>query len=916
MSPDRSKTRVTITGSKGRIGSVLSESLYGYDLTSLDLPDFDALDYHQVIKATFDQDVVIHLAWNSIFSSSATETNHDCIAMYDNVYKACVENSVKRIIMASSVHAYPFLKKHAENPNLIVDPEAIERPAPLYAISKLDMEQQGRLIAEKYGIDVICLRLGAVFPEDLHPEDVRNPFNRLVLLRHNDLSNLISRCVDISNIKNNFTILNAVSDLPDRIHDVKNIVGWQPIPRKFEPRKSPLWFDSNQMLLLKIVLGNETEAVVSWKEWCARVYFDDIGNSSLHMMPAVHRRLVKIGLEHPLLPKLKGIHRRTWFANQFLFSRVVSVLKEMAQEGIDFVIIKGGGMLKHYDDIGLRPMHDVDILVNKVVVYRVIGLLDKLGWIAYPRLSLDQVKNTILKTDHAWAFSKNGATIDLHWHALHMDLSNDADSELWKNTIWSTLQDEPVKIPDPTHQLFITCIHGVRWEHTAKLTWVVDALILVNHKKRIILWDQLLQMCIDRRLVLPMKVCLQWLKSEFNAYIPDHVIAGFEAQRIGIGQLVEFRARSEPPQHRSSIKNFLVSHYGFYRSRDRKINRLVLRLFSHLIRYLQQWLRGNLNYNWRVVNVIGRKAPSIFVDNSGASYSVKPLEIDHWYECRQHGDGFEYLHQGWSPAEQNFTWTYQNQAKISFSVNPEVGQVLILRYAPYKKPGKQKALVDLWCDRTPLDRLETDTIDESGITTVIQKLPDDVVESGIRDIDLIMHNTGRPSDNTDTDDNRLLGICLYGFQVSPMRTLTYTPFVFNFRENSIDSHFAVSGWSEPEPAGTWSIGELAKLILPVGATRADKIAMSLKITPFIPLNKKNQNFIVSVNDETVLVEQFEHRGPETVYTEFACPGNIRNGMMNITFKILNPGKPSKNNESQDSRNLGIMLHSVSLNLIG
>ena len=910
----RNKTRVLITGSNGRIGSILSASLLGYDLTLLDLPDFDAKSYQQSLNATSGQDVVIHLAWNPQLNYTDSHTDIDCFTMSANIYKACAENGVKRIIMASSVHAYPFIDHHIKKPDQQMGTDIAEKPSTPYMVSKQKIEQHGMRYAQK-GVDVICIRYGAVYSEDLRYEDIKDRFNRIILLRHNDLINLISRCIESPLINRNYLVINAVSDIPGRIHKTGNIIGWRPIPRQFQPRKPPVWFDSNHLLLLKTILANDTESIISWKEWCNRVNFDDIDHSSYQAIPAISARLVRLGVKDPLLPKIKGIHRRTWFANQFMLSAVIKFLDSLDLENIDYMIIKGGSMLSNYADIGLRPMHDIDVLVQPSNVNRVIDLLDKMGWMPYPRVSLGQLKAREVKTNHSWGFGKNGTTIDLHWHILHADLAENSNMGLWKSRESVILQGKAVRIPDTTYRLFITCLHGVRWEPNAKLTWVIDTFILFEQEEKRIDWNLLLKLCIDRQLVLPMRVCLRWLKTELDAPIPDDILIRFDAQKISMGQLIEFKAISEEPRNRTGFMSFVVSHYRNNRGQNNHISGLLTGIKKDFLQFSQPFLSRLVNYNWQFLEQFGARFPRLFLKPVDQHDNVEPINFDHWYLCNQHDEGTGFLHHGWAPSEADFTWSYQAQATISYRTNTTVRQALIIKLSHYNHHRVKTKWVDVWCDHTPIKRLRFDT-NHHGPCTLFIGLPDPdpVSETSIRNVTFVIHHPERPTKIERTNDNRLLGICLHAFQVATVQSLNNNTIKYKFYKNNIETCFAITGWAEPEQLGTWSIDKTSTLRLPLNIADNKKVLMEFELTPFIPKNKPEQVVSIFVNHHPVYCKKLIEHRKLTTMVEYMNVVTTDAPFLNITIKVSNPGKPSENENSNDSRYLGIMLHSLSFSL--
>lgn len=221
------KLKVAILGSEGKIGSILKDNLKNFKITSFDYPEVDVRDYQELLKSIKNQDAVINLAFNSSKHLKENARNDvylpDNSLMTYNVYRAALEGKVKRVIMASSVHAdnfynYEGTKKLRTN--------RVPTPTTPYGANKVFTESLGRYYAGK-GLEVICIRFGGVNRQNKHP---KNDFwEGAVWLKHQDLINLINACLKAKNIKNNFALVNAVSNNKNRIHDTSNQFGWKPI---------------------------------------------------------------------------------------------------------------------------------------------------------------------------------------------------------------------------------------------------------------------------------------------------------------------------------------------------------------------------------------------------------------------------------------------------------------------------------------------------------------------------------------------------------------------------------------------------------------------------------------------------------------------------------------------------------------
>jgi uronate dehydrogenase len=212
MTPQTNK-RILITGAAGQIGDALRKGLRGSyplirladiaplgtaeageEILSTDIRDMVALE-----KAMAGMDCVVHLAgvpeeaeWEKVLSLNI----EGCF----NVFEAARRQGVKRIVFASSNHAVGFHRRER-----FIDNTVAPRPDSRYGVAKVFGEALGRLYADKHGLSVACLRIGAFRRLD-RPVDARQ---LLVWISHRDMVQLTRRCIDHPNY--HFVIVYGVS---------------------------------------------------------------------------------------------------------------------------------------------------------------------------------------------------------------------------------------------------------------------------------------------------------------------------------------------------------------------------------------------------------------------------------------------------------------------------------------------------------------------------------------------------------------------------------------------------------------------------------------------------------------------------------------------------------------------------------
>jgi uronate dehydrogenase len=83
------------------------------------------------------------------------------------VLEAARRAGVPRVVLASSNHAVGFTPRPASGS--LTEADARPRPDTYYGVSKVAMEALGSLYADRYGLDVVCLRIGSALPEPRTP---------------------------------------------------------------------------------------------------------------------------------------------------------------------------------------------------------------------------------------------------------------------------------------------------------------------------------------------------------------------------------------------------------------------------------------------------------------------------------------------------------------------------------------------------------------------------------------------------------------------------------------------------------------------------------------------------------------------------------------------------------------------------
>ncbi len=167
--------RILVTGGAGKVATLLRSGLArpGRILRLLDLREpaalADAGDEEIVIgsltdpavlaDAVKDVDAIVHLGGQSRESDVRDVLEANMYGTY-LLFEAARAAGVSRVVLASSNHAAGFHTRGAQP----LPAGVPGRPDTLYGWSKVAMESCGQLYHDRFGLDVICLRIGLWFP--------------------------------------------------------------------------------------------------------------------------------------------------------------------------------------------------------------------------------------------------------------------------------------------------------------------------------------------------------------------------------------------------------------------------------------------------------------------------------------------------------------------------------------------------------------------------------------------------------------------------------------------------------------------------------------------------------------------------------------------------------------------------------
>ncbi len=244
---------IVVTGAAGLVGGVVLAGLdRRFDVRGVDARRSAGAPGRPVQRAQLRRppaatraiagsDIVVHLADRASQATPWSAVHDNNIRAAWNTLDAARAVGVRRVILASSnavVGCYeddhPY-REVVEGRYAGLDPAALPRltaavpvrPNSAYGVGKVTTEAMGRLMADRYGLSVIVLRIGTVRPSD-RPE---TPRHFATLLTHRDLVHLVECCIEAPDDLS-YAVYYGVSACTWRIWDIdaaRDAIGYTPL---------------------------------------------------------------------------------------------------------------------------------------------------------------------------------------------------------------------------------------------------------------------------------------------------------------------------------------------------------------------------------------------------------------------------------------------------------------------------------------------------------------------------------------------------------------------------------------------------------------------------------------------------------------------------------------------------------------
>ena len=226
--------------------------------------------------------------------------------------------------------------------------------------------------------------------------------------------------------------------------------------------------------------------------------------------------------------------------NLFVLHELRQALGALRARGVEVIVLKGAALLGTiYDNIALRPLRDVDLLIRQEQVECAVAALGSVG---YVEAKVEPFTGAHLLYANELLLQKEGALdifLDIHWGLFDSPFYQEqlGMDWFWNTTRPATVAGSEVQILGLEGQLLHLCAHLELHHQGRGLMWWVDVAELLYQHGEEVRWEELLEMSVDLDLLISLREVLGRLSAEWGIAAPATFLTTLES--LGASQREE-----------------------------------------------------------------------------------------------------------------------------------------------------------------------------------------------------------------------------------------------------------------------------------------------------------------------------------------------------------------------------------------
>ncbi|CAN5306418.1 hypothetical protein BH10PSE11_BH10PSE11_06090 [soil metagenome] len=530
--------------------------------------------------------------------------------------------------------------------------------------------------------------------------------------------------------------------------------------------------------LLRAALLRGNSALASYAIWREKLDFDALTLGSQRVLALLHKNLRAHDIDDPLMGRLRGIARYAWFSNRNLIFASTPLLEALNRAGIKFAFLKGMAIIASVpDQLALRPMGDVDLLVRPSDASAAMDILSDAGW--WPHYGTTSfIKQEVMERSEGYGFERGKHIyLDLHWQMLKLSRWAGVDADLWSRVIHTKIGDIPCCVPSFEDQVLHAFVHGAPWDPNGALRWAADSVLILRTAGANFDWDYLLRQARQRHVLVPVRECIKYLAKNLEVSVPESILSSLDREPVSRVEIMDYRLRGRDPVSISSLTASFLQFQNYRRSSQEMSNGTVASAFCSWIRH--RWAVDTCAsaLAMTVLKIVGhpnwlRRFTQRMLMKSRIEvlkHRTLPSSEDGSIDLTLAGNPKGSLLYGWSDPETEGRWTDDSEAALALDIGPATQGVKIgVTVSPMLVSRLRRMRVKIWANDVRLPDWLFKRQDRAPHRRILD-IPGKALTGQPLVLTFVLRNPRSPKSLGISSDDRRIGLFV--------RSLTFEPVV-------------------------------------------------------------------------------------------------------------------------------------------
>jgi hypothetical protein len=244
--------------------------------------------------------------------------------------------------------------------------------------------------------------------------------------------------------------------------------------------------------------------------------------------------------------QLRHIYIENTARNTLFYHELSNILEAFNKVNIPVILLKGAYLAeKIYEDIGLRPMLDIDLLLRKKDLAKGNEVLINLGYSKVKQIDID-IESA--QRHHISRLIKGCLPVELHWHIFppKYPFSVDID-QIWERAVKQKIADKKLLVLSLEDLLLHLCEHA-SFHHVFEqdMKSLYDIKMVIEKCKDVLQWD----IFIERAFAWKVERC---------AYLTLRMVQNFFGIELADTIIVKLKPEELPPQIMPMAEELLLA---------------------------------------------------------------------------------------------------------------------------------------------------------------------------------------------------------------------------------------------------------------------------------------------------------------------------------------------------------------------